>query len=183
LRRILDDATDKWGVRVVRVELQRIEPPVDVTEAMHRQMKAERDRRAKILEADGDKQAAIARAEGDKQAAILEAQGEAEAIMRVADAEKYKKEIVALGEAEAITKVYAAIHEGNPTDDLLAIKYIEALVAMAYGPANKVYLPAEISGVMGSIAGIAELFQDRGSDGASGGASQSHPTGGAPSAG
>jgi len=77
LRQILDDATDKWGVRVTRVELQRIDPPADVTEAMHRQMKAERDRRAKILEAEGDKQSAILRAEGERQAAILKAEGEA----------------------------------------------------------------------------------------------------------
>ena len=84
LRQILDDATDKWGVRVVRVELQRIEPPVDVTEAMHRQMKAERTKRADILEAEGDKQANITRAEGQKESAILTAEGEAEAIKRVA---------------------------------------------------------------------------------------------------
>ncbi len=160
LRQILDDATDKWGVRVVRVELQRIEPPVDVTEAMHRQMKAERDRRALILEADGDKQAAITRAEGAKQAAVLTAEGKALAIKEVADAEKYKKIAIAQGEADAIKNVYNAIHEGRPTDDLIAIKYLESLIAIAGGPANKVFLPLEVSGIMSSIGGVAELFKD-----------------------
>lgn len=162
LRQILDDATDKWGVRVVRVELQRIEPPMDVTEAMHRQMKAERTRRALILEADGDKQAAITRAEGSKGAAILEAEGQAQAIMNVAEAEKFQKLTVAEGEAQAITSVFAAIHEGNPSNDLIAIRYLEALKAIANGAANKVFLPMEVSGIMGSIGGIAELFKEKG---------------------
>jgi len=161
LRQILDDATDKWGVRVVRVELQRIEPPMDVTEAMHRQMKAERTRRAVILEADGDKQAAITRAEGSKQSAILEAEGKGEAIKRVAEAEKYQKLTVAEGEALAVKSVFSAIHEGDPTNDLIAIRYLEALKAIADGPANKVFLPMEVSGIMGSIGGIAELFKEK----------------------
>ena len=161
LRQILDDATDKWGVRVVRVELQRIEPPVDVTEAMHRQMKAERTRRAVILEADGDKQAAITRAEGFKQSAILEAEGKAQAIREVADAEKFQKIALAEGESNAIRNVFGAIHEGDPTNDLIAIRYLEALKSIANGQANKVFLPMEVSGVMGSIAGIAELFKEK----------------------
>ncbi len=159
LRNILDDATDKWGVRIVRVELQRIEPPVDVTEAMHRQMKAERDRRAIILEADGDKQAAIARAEGFKQAAILEAEGKARAIREVAEAQKFEKIQLAEGEANAIENVFGAIHRGDPTNDLIAIRYLEALKAIADGEANKVFLPMEVSGIMGSLGGIAELFK------------------------
>ncbi len=159
LRQILDDATDKWGVRVVRVELQRIEPPVDVTEAMHRQMKAERTKRADILEAEGDKQAKITRAEGSKQAAVLEAEGRAEAIKRVAEADKYQKLTVAEGEALAIESVYGAIHAGRPTNDLIAVKYLQSLEAIAEGPANKVFLPMEVAGVMGSIGGIAELFK------------------------
>lgn len=159
LRQILDDATDKWGVRVVRVELQRIEPPVDVTEAMHRQMKAERTRRALILEADGDKQAAITRAEGSKQAAILESEGQAQAIREVAEAQKFEKIALAAGEAQAIEGVFGAIHRGDPTNDLIAIRYLEALQAIANGAANKVFLPMEVSGIMGSIGGIAELFR------------------------
>ncbi|MDA3935588.1 MAG: SPFH/Band 7/PHB domain protein [Actinomycetota bacterium] len=160
LRQILDDATDKWGVRVVRVELQRIEPPVDVTEAMHRQMKAERTKRADILEAEGDRQAAITRAEGSKQSAILESEGQAEAIKRVAEAQKFQRLTVAEGEALAISSVYKAIHEGGPTNDLIAIKYLESLEAIAQGPANKVFLPMEVAGIMGSIGGIAELFKN-----------------------
>ena len=150
LRQILDDATDKWGVKVTRVELQRIEPPVDVTEAMHRQMKAERDRRAMILEA-----------EGSKKSAILKAEGEAEAIKKVADANKYEKLTVAKGEAEAIETVYGAIHKGNPTNDLIAIKYLEALQKMADGKSTKIFLPIEASGVLGSIAGIGELLKEK----------------------
>lgn len=150
LRQILDDATDKWGTKVTRVELQRIEPPKDVTEAMHRQMKAERDRRAMILEA-----------EGHKQSAILRAEGEAEAIKKVADANKYRKLTVAKGEAEAIQTVFNAIHEGRPTNDLIAIKYLEALQKMADGKATKVFLPYEASGILGSIAGISELLKEK----------------------
>jgi len=150
LRQILDDATDKWGAKVTRVELQRIEPPSDVTEAMHRQMKAERDRRAMILEA-----------EGQKRSAILKAEGEAEAIKKVADADKYEKLTVAKGEAEAIETVYQAIHNGRPTNDLIAIKYLEALQKIADGRATKIFLPIEASGVLGSIAGIGELLKEK----------------------
>lgn len=150
LRQILDDATDKWGTRVTRVELQRIEPPRDVTEAMHRQMKAERDRRAMILEA-----------EGHKQSAILKAEGQAEAIKKVADADKYQKLTVAKGEAEAIQTVFGAIHDGKPTNDLIAIKYLEALQYIADGQATKVFLPLETTGILGSIAGIGELLKEK----------------------
>jgi regulator of protease activity HflC (stomatin/prohibitin superfamily) len=150
LRQILDDATDKWGTKVTRVELQRIEPPSDVTEAMHRQMKAERDRRAMILEA-----------EGHKQSAILKAEGEAEAIKKVADAYRYEKLTVAKGEGEAIQTVYNAIHEGNPTNDLIAIKYLEALQKIADGKSTKVFLPYEASGILSSIAGIGDILKEK----------------------
>jgi regulator of protease activity HflC (stomatin/prohibitin superfamily) len=161
LREILDDATDKWGTKVTRVELQRIEPPQDVTDSMHRQMKAERERRAMILEAEGHKKSAILQAEGVKQAAILNAEGEAEAIRKVADAEKYRQLTVAKGEGEAIETVYGAIHKGDPTNDLIAIKYLEALAAIADGKASKIFLPLETSGVLGSIAGISELLKEK----------------------
>jgi regulator of protease activity HflC (stomatin/prohibitin superfamily) len=151
LREILDEATDKWGTKVTRVELQRIEPPADVTDAMHRQMKAERDRRAMILEA-----------EGAKQSAILKAEGQAEAVRKVADAEKYQKIAIAQGESEAIETVFGAIHKGNPTTDLIAIKYLETLGTIANGQATKVFLPLEASGVLGSIGGIGELFKEKG---------------------
>lgn len=169
LRQILDDATDKWGVRVVRVEIQRIDPPPDVMGAMHEQMKAERTRRAVVTEADGARAAAIARAEGEKQAAILtaegvkqsqilEAEGQAQAIRAVADAEQYRQQVVADGEAAAIRSVYAAIHDGDPTPDLIAIRYLQSLERVADGRATKIIVPAELSGIAGSIASIGELF-------------------------
>lgn len=161
LRQVLDDATDKWGARVTRVELQRIEPPRDVTEAMHRQMKAERERRAVILEAEGTKTAAILEAEGQKQSQILKAEGQAEAIKRVADADKYQKLTVAQGEAQAIETVFGAIHKGDPTNDLIAIKYLEALQKIADGKATKVFLPLETTGILGSIGGISELMKEK----------------------
>ncbi|HKZ21285.1 MAG TPA: SPFH domain-containing protein [Acidimicrobiia bacterium] len=161
LRQILDDATDKWGTRVVRVEIQRIEPPADVTEAMHRQMKAERDRRAVVTEAEGEKTARVLKAEGVKASAIIEAEGQAEAIKRVADADRYQKETVAEGEGRAIERVYSAIHTGNPTPDLISIKYLEALAAVANGQATKIFLPLDSTAAMGSIAAISELFKDK----------------------
>ncbi|WP_419929823.1 SPFH domain-containing protein [Candidatus Poriferisocius sp.] len=157
LRQILDDATDKWGTRVVRVEIQRIEPPPDVTEAMHRQMKAERDRRAIVTEAEGDKRSAILRSEGLKQSQILEAEGEAEAIKRVADAERYQLETVAQGEGDAIQLVFNAIHAGDPTPDLIAIRYLEALKSVADGNATKIFLPLDTSGLTNAMASLSEI--------------------------
>jgi regulator of protease activity HflC (stomatin/prohibitin superfamily) len=160
LRQILDDATDKWGTRVVRVEIQRIEPPADVTEAMHRQMKAERDRRAVVTEAEGEKTARVLKAEGLKQSQIIEAEGQAEAIKRVADADRYQKETVAEGEGRAIERVFAAIHNGNPTPDLVAIRYLEALQGIANGQATKIFLPLDTAGVLGGVAAVGELWKD-----------------------
>ncbi len=148
LREVLDDATDKWGVRVVRVEIKRIDPPEDVTQAMHRQMKAEREKRAQILEA-----------EGLRQARILEAEGEAEAVRRVADAARYKLEVEATGQANAITTVFRAISDANPDDKLIAIQYLDALKSIANGTASKIFLPYEATGVLGALGGIRELFQ------------------------
>jgi regulator of protease activity HflC (stomatin/prohibitin superfamily) len=153
LRLVLDEATDKWGVKVTRVEIQKIDPPRDITDAMSKQMKAEREKRAAILESEGMRQSAILRAEGSKQSAILEAEGKSEAIRRVADAEKYQIEVV-----------YNAIHAGNPTNDLIAIKYLESLEKIANGQATKIFLPLESAGVTASIGGIAELFKDRNGD-------------------
>ncbi len=160
LREILDEATDVWGTRVVRVEIQRIDPPPDVTEAMHRQMKAERDRRAIVTEAEGDKRAAILRAEGVKQSRILEAEGQAQAIKEVAEAEKFQKLTVAEGEGQAIERVFSAIHTGDPTPDLIAIRYLETLGNVADGRATKLFLPMETSGILGSLGAIKGLFED-----------------------
>jgi regulator of protease activity HflC (stomatin/prohibitin superfamily) len=170
LREILDDATDTWGVRVKRVEIQRIDPPADVMSAMHEQMKAERTRRATVTTAEGQRQGDITRAEGERQAAILraeavkqqqilEAEGAAQSVRVRADAERYRQTTTAEGEAAAIRSVYAAIHDGRPTDDLIAIKYLEALAKIADGQATKIFLPADTTSVMGSLAGAAELFR------------------------
>ena len=160
LREVLDVATDKWGSKVVRVEIQKIEPPHDIVEAMSKQMKAERMKRASILEAEGYKQSEIKKSEGDKQATILEAEGNAESIKKMAEADKQAAILRAEGEALAIEKVYAAIHDGNPDDGLIAIKYLEALEKISDGKATKVFLPLESSGVLGSVAGVAELFKE-----------------------
>ncbi len=178
LRQILDDATDKWGVRVVRVEIQRIDPPQDVMHAMHEQMKAERNRRAVVTEADGAREAAVTRAEGDKASAILTAEGvrqrdilmaegEAQAIRTMAEAEQYQKEVVAAGEAQAIHSVFSAINDAGTDDRVIAIKYLEALQGIADGQATKIFVPADMSAVLGSIGGIAEMLRD-GPDGGNG---------------
>jgi regulator of protease activity HflC (stomatin/prohibitin superfamily) len=164
LRMILDEATDVWGTRVVRVEIQRIDPPVDVTQAMHRQMKAERERRAVVTEAEGEKRSQILRAEGVKQSQILQAEGQAQAIREVADAEKFQLLTVAEGEGQAIERVYGAIHTGDPTPDLIAIKYLEALQGVADGKATKLFLPMETAGILGSLGAIGEIFADKGTD-------------------
>ncbi|MCL4166616.1 UNVERIFIED_CONTAM: hypothetical protein GTU68_054265, partial [Idotea baltica] len=162
LRQILDDATDKWGVRVVRVEIQRIDPPADVMHAMHEQMKAERTRRAVVTEAEGIREASITRAEGDKQSAILTAEGEAQATRLRADADKYMQEVVAEGEAHAIESVFGAITDAGTDDRVIAIKYLEALQGIADGQATKIFVPADMSAALGSIGGIAELFKGDG---------------------
>lgn len=156
LRDVLDAATDKWGVKVNRVELQRIDPPRDITEAMSRQMKAERDKRAAILEAEGVKQAEITRAEGHKQSQVLDAEGYAIAVRQKADAEKYRQEIVAAGEAEAINIVFNAIHQGKPTNELITLKYLEMMPKLAAGEANKIFMPYEASTMISSIAAMVE---------------------------
>jgi regulator of protease activity HflC (stomatin/prohibitin superfamily) len=171
LRTILDDATDTWGVRVKRVEIQRIDPPADVMMAMHEQMKAERTRRATVTTAEGEREAAITRAEGERQAVILgaeavrqqqilEAEGQATAIRELAEADRFRQQTTALGEAEAIRTVYQAIHDGDPTPDLLAIKHLETLAKIANGQATKIFLPVDSTATMGSLAGIAELFKE-----------------------
>ncbi len=159
LRDVLDEATDKWGVKVTRVEIKKIDPQKDITEAMSRQMKAERTKRAAILEAEGKKQAAILEAEGIKQAAILNAEGQAEAKKRLAEGDKYKLLTVAEGQAQANLKVFNSIHEGKATKDVIAIKYLESLQQIANGKATKVFLPLETSGILGSIGAVKEMFE------------------------
>ena len=150
LREVLDEATDKWGVRVVRVEIKRIDPPADITQSMHQQMKAEREKRAAILES-----------EGDRQSQILSAEGQAEAVKRVADAERYKLEVEATGQGNAITTVFNAIKDAEPDDKLIAIQYLETLKVMADGEATKIFLPYEATGVLGALGGVKELLNDQ----------------------
>jgi regulator of protease activity HflC (stomatin/prohibitin superfamily) len=161
LRDVMDTATDKWGVKVNRVELQRIDPPEDITDAMSRQMKAEREKRATILEAEAVRQSEIEKAEGSKRSQILEAEGAAEAVKKKADAERYRRIAVAQGESEAIQKVFDAIHAGRPNNELITLKYLEMLPKLAEGSANKVFLPYEASGIISGLAAMVEGVKDK----------------------
>src|SRR6478736_901135 len=141
LRGVLDEATGKWGIRVNRVELKAIDPPASIKDTMEKQMRADREKRAAILQAEGQKQAAILTAEGEKQAAVLRAQGQREATILEAE-----------GQAKAIDTVFRAIHEGNPDPQLLAYQYVQALPLIAQGQSNKVWIiPAEFQRALGRI--------------------------------
>jgi len=143
LRTVLDEATGKWGIRVNRVEVKAIDPPVTIQEAMEKQMRAERDRRAAILTAEGSKQSEILNAEGEKQAAVLRAQGAKEAAILRSE-----------GEAKAIDTVFKAIHEGRPDQGLLSYQYLQMLPQLARGEANKIFvIPSEFSQALGNIGG------------------------------
>jgi regulator of protease activity HflC (stomatin/prohibitin superfamily) len=141
LRVVLDEATGKWGIRINRVELKSVDPPATIQEAMEKQMRAERDRRAAILTAEGTKQSAILTAEGEQQAAVLRAQGAKEAAILRSE-----------GEAKAIHTVFTAIHQGNPDEGLLRYTYLQMLPQLAQGEANKVFvIPGEITQALGSV--------------------------------
>ena len=141
LRGVLDEATGKWGIRVNRVELKAIDPPASIKDTMEKQMRADREKRAAILQAEGKKQAAILTAEGEKQAAVLRAQGQREATILEAE-----------GQAKAIGTVFEAIHAGNPDPQLLAYQYVQALPQIAQGASNKVWIiPAEFQRALGQI--------------------------------
>ena len=143
LRVVLDEATGKWGIRVNRVELKSVEPPRTVQEAMEKQMRAERDRRAAILTAEGTKQSQILTAEGEKQAAVLKAEGARTAAILRAE-----------GESKAIDTVFQAIHDGEPDQMLLSYQYLQMLPSLAQGSANKVFvIPSDFSQALGHISG------------------------------
>ena len=163
LLKVVDEATHPWGLKVTRIELKDIQPPRDLVDSMARQMKAEREKRANILEAEGFRQAAILKAEGEKQSVILAAEGQREAAFREAEA----RERLAAAEAKATDLVSAAIANGNinALNYFVANKYVEALKAMADSPNQKMLLmPIEASGIIGSMAGIAELAKNALSD-------------------
>ena len=159
LLRVVDDATMPWGIKVTRIEIKDIQPPQDLIDSMGRQMKAERDKRANILEAEGFRQAAILKAEGEKQAAVLQAEGGKEAAFRNAEA----RERLAEAEAKATAMVSEAIAKGNvqAINYFVAQKYVEAMKAFATSPNQKVFfMPMEATGLLASIGGIAELAKD-----------------------
>ncbi|MEO0200313.1 MAG: SPFH domain-containing protein [candidate division WOR-3 bacterium] len=161
LRTVLDEATDAWGVKVTRVELKRIDPPKDVMDAMHKQMKAEREKRAMILEAEGFRESQVKKAEGVRESQILEAEGKAKSIQLVADAEKYSIIARAQGEAEAIRTVFGAIKDIQPTKDILMIQYFETLKRIAEGQASKIFFPVELSSLASAIGIIGESLKEK----------------------
>ena len=162
LRTILDEASHKWGVKVNRVELQDINPPRDIREAMEKQMRAERDRRAQIIDAEGSKRAAVLQAEGIQQAQITQAEGQKQSQVLEAEGDAQARIRRAQGEAEAIRLVTEAIKasNGDPTNYLIAMKYLETLTDMTSGQNNKViYMPYEATGVLSSVGGIKEMLE------------------------
>ena len=160
LRSLLDEATYKWGCKVNRVEIQDINPPEDIRDAMERQMNAERNKRAAILQAEGEKQAAITIAEGKKEAAILEAEAEKEARIRRAAGEAAAIKSIAEAKAEEIKKVYDSIKKSNPDDKLVQLKSLEALEEIAKGEANKVFIPLKATNALSSLGAMKEIVKD-----------------------
>jgi len=143
LRGVLDDATGKWGIRVNRVELKAIDPPASIQDSMEKQMRADREKRATILQAEGARQSEILQAEGEKQSAILRAEGEKQATMLQAE-----------GQAKAIETVFSAIHEGKPDAELLAYQYLQMLPQIAQGESNKLWIiPSDLQQTIGRVAG------------------------------
>jgi regulator of protease activity HflC (stomatin/prohibitin superfamily) len=169
LRGVLDEATGKWGIRVNRVELKGIDPPPSIKDSMEKQMRADRDKRAVILTAEGQRQSAILTAEGGKQAAILSAEGDRESRILRAQAERESQILRAQGEGQAIQTVFQAIHDGQPDQSLLAYQYLQMLPKIAEGDANKVWIvPSEIGkaleglgSTLTTMAGIPEKAEPR----------------------
>ena len=151
LRGVLDEATGKWGIRVNRVELKAIDPPASIQDSMEKQMRADREKRATILQAEGQKQSAILTAEGEKTAAILRAEGQRQAVILQAE-----------GQAKAIDTVFRAIHEGKPDPELLAYQYLQMLPQIAQGDSNKVWIiPSEFQQAIGKIGGALGIGDEK----------------------
>ena len=163
----LDLATDRWGIKVIRVELKNILPPAEIRDAMEKQMKAEREKREKSLRAQGEKDAKILRAEADKQTAILKAEADKEAVILRGEAIKEQKMRIAVGEAQAIELVQKALadslvklNEANPSESVLKLKSLEAFEKAADGKATKIIIPSEIQGLAGLAAGLKGVLSD-----------------------
>ena len=160
LRIVLDEATDRWGCKIDRVEIKDINPPADIRDAMEKEMNAERNKRAMILESEAQRQSAITIAEGKKQAAILEAEADKEARIRRASGEAQAIKEVAEAKAKEIQMVYDAMKKADPNDKLVQLKSLEALEEVAKGDANKVFIPFEATSALASLGSIKEVMKD-----------------------
>ena len=161
LRVVLDEATDRWGCKVDRVEIKDITPPADIRDAMEKEMNAERNKRALILESEAQRQSAITIAEGKKQAAILEAEADKEAQIRRAAGEAQAIREVAEAKAKEIQVVYEAIKKSDPDEKLVQLKSLEALEEVAKGEANKVFIPFEATNTLASLGAMKDIVTDK----------------------
>ena len=160
LRIVLDEATDRWGCKIDRVEIKDINPPADIRDAMEKEMNAERNKRALILESEAQRQSAITIAQGKKEAAILEAEADKESRIRRADGEAQAIKAVAEAKAKEVQMVYDAMKKADPNDKLVQLKSLEALEEVAKGDANKVFIPFEATSALSSLGAIKEVLKD-----------------------
>ncbi len=161
LRAILDEATDRWGCKIDRVEIQNITPPPDIRDAMEKQMNAERNKRASILQAEGERQAAVLKAQGEKEAEILQAEADKESKIRRAAGEAEAIRKVAEAKADEVKLVYGAMMKANPDEKLIQLKSLEALKDVSKGEANKVFIPFEATGALSAIGAAADMLNDK----------------------